>query len=871
MKFGRQILDKSVPEWKLHNLDYQKLKNDIKRITSHPVFNKANLTKQHDYEVIAFDGLRKLFMKEVGNINLFVSLQLKEIHSKLTSLETAILRLTSSIAENSNSREIQRKKLKRIKIYLENCNNHLQKLSRFHIVQRIGLRKLLKKLTKHFPGDKAIVEHFQDSLLHDIVESKYPDGASFLSLDLEPYLLEIGLISNILNALSNKVNSKIVIKKSDPGAFSPIDRTCPSHNVIKQGKSEKIKFKIDTDEQFDMKYFELPSVIRLLVKDENINELKFLLTKLDFNVFNKQLQLASKRILTETENTITREGSHTVRSVKSFQDLRDQQLLTMSSYSKTHENIINGKKNTCNNTNSPQSPNDISCNSRLPAFNTTKYQMLGQTVNSSPLGDHDRNDHKPNMLVFEKGSQNDCIVLADIGGLRGYTISNTLSRDLIESIMDADRTTIEDLTKNKLSNKDNALIKWLITNKINHLGLEIETKRSRFIKFESDQIFLVSLEENIRVDDKLLTPHAILDIRRLSLLTLEEFDLGATSTSEVNAFLSLLLDRILESKIFCYPLPMNYTLWDIASKFVLSNVKMNLASMILSSQCELSGKQELSDDTFFQLGREELEELRLSFNNFSANRCEKTNHTMQSYNHREGKQTKLNFVAGANPRYWNEFDDEEEFQNDTYFYDEDDIESQNARNQVDYGLLSFNKTFICQAFELCERLRDIFGITRHIPVSADASLFDDSSKYGSTAPKSSTSESLSSGDIRQLMLLYENTIQSSDEIYAYKHDEVLTYMYFLALCISCLTSGICLGIILVIFRENSRDYELSISTALTTMILGSLLASLFLICWCLALLCSRYTLAPIWHYVFSFMMLLVVIGTVTYGIVEIFV
>ena len=130
MKFGSQILDKSVPDWKLNNIDYEELKKIIKQVTS-----KKTAPNSNDFE-----GLEVSFKQNIVQINLFVSLKLKEISSKLVSIEHSITKLLDN--EINDNRKVLRR-IKTIKNYLETCNDLLQKLSRFVIVQRIALRKLV--------------------------------------------------------------------------------------------------------------------------------------------------------------------------------------------------------------------------------------------------------------------------------------------------------------------------------------------------------------------------------------------------------------------------------------------------------------------------------------------------------------------------------------------------------------------------------------------------------------------------------------------------------------------------------------------------------------------------------------------------------
>ena len=90
MKFGSQILDKSVPEWKLNNVDYNRLKDAIRTATTFKPDKQANTDISLDPELCK---LRSLFLSQFQNINMFVSLKIKEISTRLVSIESTIIKL----------------------------------------------------------------------------------------------------------------------------------------------------------------------------------------------------------------------------------------------------------------------------------------------------------------------------------------------------------------------------------------------------------------------------------------------------------------------------------------------------------------------------------------------------------------------------------------------------------------------------------------------------------------------------------------------------------------------------------------------------------------------------------------------------------
>ena len=78
MKFEDRILNKSIPEWKFYNINYEKLKVAIKKVTAYDYDNPndSGMEKLLNQCSVAFD-------QEFQNVNLFVSLKIKEISTRI--------------------------------------------------------------------------------------------------------------------------------------------------------------------------------------------------------------------------------------------------------------------------------------------------------------------------------------------------------------------------------------------------------------------------------------------------------------------------------------------------------------------------------------------------------------------------------------------------------------------------------------------------------------------------------------------------------------------------------------------------------------------------------------------------------------------
>ena len=191
MKFEDRILNKSIPEWKFYNINYEKLKVAIKKVTAYDYDNPndSGMEKLLNQCSVAFD-------QEFQNVNLFVSLKIKEISTRILSVESSIIDFSKGLNKTSRNR-FNLRKLKIINAHVDDCNFELQLLSRFLIIQRIALRKLFKKLLNEFPQDSEnplTASEYVTSIRNSESLRNGHEGISFMKLDLDPYLLEVSLI-----------------------------------------------------------------------------------------------------------------------------------------------------------------------------------------------------------------------------------------------------------------------------------------------------------------------------------------------------------------------------------------------------------------------------------------------------------------------------------------------------------------------------------------------------------------------------------------------------------------------------------------------------------------------------------------------------
>lgn len=830
MKFGSQILDKSVPDWKLNNIDYEELKKIIKQVTS-----KKTAPNSNDFE-----GLEVSFKQNIVQINLFVSLKLKEISSKLVSIEHSITKLLDN--EINDNRKVLRR-IKTIKNYLETCNDLLQKLSRFVIVQRIALRKLFKKITKHY-GDKKIAQQFISSIQNCNELRDGYEGVSFKNLDLQSYLVEVSLIMDILTDMTNAIKSTGNFKDLPSELFEK------SKLITNATDNKKPLVSFTTNQQFDQVLWDKGELIQsLLVRSDNNEQLKFLLITLGFQVFDQNLQGISRDIIASEPNSEVR----SLRSKKSFYESDRPALKRLHTSSTEYLN-----------------------NAEEMEQSKCKAVMLTPSgkVDSSIYDSKKITSYPSVLLEYEKNNviANECIVICHVGGLRGKVVTDKLHiNEISEYLKNSNKQAISDpLAKIALD--------WICDHGMKECGIEIGFKRTRYFCNKHSNLYMITIDEEFTLSDsngqtEKLMDHSIIDLRVVTTNFSSDNKSLAKKSQEI-------YEKIISSKIQCFPFQPDFH----PVKLLLSIHENNgskdvIHRLMLENIYELNENNKITEDEFFGIGFDLL--LDICSSEFKDNYYQKVESPTRTPNDwkknnllSKNKNTENNKPA---IRYWNEFDDLEEENGGGGFYIQDrtdDLESNELQQERDYGFIHFSKDFIESTYSSLQSFRDFLGFKDNNRTAIDPALLDLSERFGNSNYGSISSKgsilSNSVDDIRKLIEHQMKEIENSESVYVYKHDQVLSLMYLFALLMACATSGICMGIVLSVFNGDNSDIEIDVGKTLIITVILSLGISLGLITLCLLLLFSRYTYAPIWHYALSFAIFIMIMSTVCYGLVEIF-
>ncbi|TQS34200.1 hypothetical protein Golomagni_05425 [Golovinomyces magnicellulatus] len=161
MKYGEQLQRESVPEWSLHNLDYNSLKHEIKVHTTRDQATAIAIPGHQDTSLRKFeDALYLELCRQHDRVDMFVSSKADEISRRLAHINTSL----EKYAQVTNVSPLKRqRRFAKLERDLRHCDNDIHALARFSNAQVTAFRKILKKYKK-WTGSTSLTSRINDFL-----------------------------------------------------------------------------------------------------------------------------------------------------------------------------------------------------------------------------------------------------------------------------------------------------------------------------------------------------------------------------------------------------------------------------------------------------------------------------------------------------------------------------------------------------------------------------------------------------------------------------------------------------------------------------------------------------------------------------------
>ncbi|KAK2589452.1 hypothetical protein QQS21_012871 [Conoideocrella luteorostrata] len=167
MKYGQQLEQESVPEWSLHNLDYNSLKHEIKVHTTRDQATAIAIPGHQDTALKKFeDGLYLELCRQHDRVDLFISSKADEISRRLEHLASKVQRWIAKYSDgNDTTLSLKRqRRFAKFERELLRCGEENQALSRFANAQVVAFRKILKKYKK-WTGSFTLTSRFNEDVM----------------------------------------------------------------------------------------------------------------------------------------------------------------------------------------------------------------------------------------------------------------------------------------------------------------------------------------------------------------------------------------------------------------------------------------------------------------------------------------------------------------------------------------------------------------------------------------------------------------------------------------------------------------------------------------------------------------------------------
>ena len=591
MKFGVEFAARSISRWKNYNIDYNLLKvlvreattefddsssSDTNGSSSSPDSNfntntdatstgndsTANTAEPalSDHQKKLLKKLYKTFKEQIDYVSLFAFSKVGEISRRLSTLKRQCNLFIESQNTSLGSRDvnsdvalrIRHRKLIMFQKELDSITQELQDLSRFILLQKFAVKKILKKFLKYSTYSKK--QAFVNTMTQNCL---YENQKSFIHLSLDDLSLETTLLYDFLDTfLNNPSRGAVAIANVDQLLTPPPkkrDRESSIHTIDSLQLITKHAVNRD-DSQIFLKSttFDIvskrkgPRSLSFWVHYDNLDEIKFFLSS-EFKLITDESFLTKDIKLKNTRSSMNLrdDEDHCDSGNKSSDDGISSRPLTKSSSHPSHttNDAFCPETDTVSiwlnnpseyffvkNVEPSEFNYELKNHESLKTFKANPYSQI--LVSNYSNSDHSNSADGPSL-------NNNPILITPIGGLRQFSIAS-LNQPLVNLLFNdkayADSTK-EEKKRHFFKEWTNSHMKgnrqmtqlsidWVVDNDVKPLA-SVSSKKMRYINLnKNDKIdFYISLEWDINIHksqkggledpnsnnvDKF--PHAILEI-----------------------------------------------------------------------------------------------------------------------------------------------------------------------------------------------------------------------------------------------------------------------------------------------------------------------------------------------------------------------
>lgn len=935
MKFGVEFASRSVSRWRNYNIDYNLLKSLIREATSG--FEDASssdnsATSLTEQQKKLLRTLYKNFKDQIDFASLFVFSKVGEISRRLSTLKKQCNLFIKSETEfrpdnkqpvSSVSLRLRKRKLLLFHKELDSITNELQDLSRFILLQKIAVKKLLKKFIKYssYPQKQSFVDKITTKFLIE-------NPKSFIHLSLDDLALETTLLYDFLDTFLSSCNSTAEQKRHRQASIHTIDsiqlitqsysiNDAQTGNAGKDHSNNTSAATTNSDNQlfprsttFDIVSIRKgPRSLKFWIHKDNLDEIKFLLSS-EFKLITDDSLFTKDRGLKNTRSSLNlhedvqenKNDPSFSRPCKSSGDEFCPETETLSIWLNNPSHPLFVQTAPLNSIDY-----DVGCTDNLHLFKANPYSQI-LISNVSP---NDNNTNNP-------------ILVTPIGGLRQFSIAS-LNKNLVDILFNEEghgdsmssndekkKLFVEEWSKADLKGNKQMMqlsLNWVIDNNVKPLA-RISSKKLRYInldKFEKIN-FYISLEWDIQVhqtnddgtesSDVDIFPHAILTIN---------FDVPE---SEFPASIASLIDSHLVYRVDNFNFSIN--------NYLISLYIKNHKSAQISDEEMLlfiAPWHNILTDKDIRI----LPEVRaksIPFDRQDRNDASNLDNALDTTSEANGGiLLNKNDIAPSKPGYWNEFDNGSDFGGDDdgfYVYtdpendnnfglidwfiklftgrpnsESDDLESNYAGASLDW--LAQDKTN--KILHWADNTRDFGSMLKKKLLGSHTDTYQDGGVDENRPLARRTTRGLSFGAISDAYSADEEEEEESDSeteamlrlsnkkkfgalglIERENHDKCLSFLYMVMVVFSLFTSSIGTFILSTIFGKSQLPKPQMTAGLLILVIFAivCLLLSIILSGFSICLLMCRYIPAPTWHLSVVWLGTLVATTFFFYGILTCF-